>query len=28
VATPAAWEHLGLPVPGPAAAHGPTLFDA
>ena len=27
VATPAAWSHLGLPVPSAALA-GPTLFDA
>jgi Holliday junction DNA helicase RuvB len=33
VATPAAWQHLGLPAPGPPAGPGivaerpPTLFD-
>ena len=28
VATPAAWEHLGLPAPGSPRSAGPTLFDA
>jgi Holliday junction DNA helicase RuvB len=28
VATPAAWEHLGLAQPAPAPGGGPTLFDA